>query len=152
MFYFNDRSQGIFADGYTDRDGLPVGDTFAYLLRAKLVGTAGRNWTKDRIQAFVSKFSSPEMNAMACPHNAAHLRVEYHPDFYGGAPRNTGQVAYVPQTLVDLLNGDVSRAFKLYTGTDAIHVMRYDTLTCYTGEGELLEEVESNPERIPATH
>lgn len=61
-FVFNDRTRGIFADGYEDRDGLPVGDTFAYRLRAQLHGAAARNWTKEQNAALVASYSSAEMN------------------------------------------------------------------------------------------
>jgi hypothetical protein len=63
-FPFNDRSRGIFADGYTDRDGLPVGDTFAYRLRAAIYGAAGRDWPKARLADWIRTLSSAEMDAM----------------------------------------------------------------------------------------
>ena len=60
-FPFNDRSQGIFLDGYVDRDGLPVGDTAAYLMRARMYGRPARDWTKEMIAELVSRHSSAEI-------------------------------------------------------------------------------------------
>ncbi len=60
-FPFNDRAQGIFADGYKDRFGNPVADTFAYRLRASIYGAEGKNWTTERLGEFVEGYSSEEM-------------------------------------------------------------------------------------------
>jgi hypothetical protein len=60
----NERAHGIFADGYVDRDGLDVGDVFAYMFRARLTGRAGRDWSKERIAALIAGFSSEAMNAI----------------------------------------------------------------------------------------
>lgn len=63
-FEFNDRRRGIFADGYTDRDGLPVGDTFAYRFKAMLYGRDARDWSKEQLSKLVSGYSSSEMDAI----------------------------------------------------------------------------------------
>lgn len=63
-FMCNERAHGIFADGYVDRDGLDVGDVFAYMFRARLTGRAGRDWSKERIAALIAGFSSEAMNAI----------------------------------------------------------------------------------------
>lgn len=69
----NERANGIFADGYTDRDGLPVEDVFAYRFRAAVYGAAARDWPKDKLAAWVRTFSTDAMLAIA---NAAANR--YH--------------------------------------------------------------------------
>lgn len=61
QFDFNDRSNGIFIDGYKDRDGLPVADTFAYRLKAYLHGDDAAKWTKEQTAALVAKYSSIQM-------------------------------------------------------------------------------------------
>ncbi|WP_176331406.1 hypothetical protein [Burkholderia vietnamiensis] len=60
----NDTALGIFADGYRDRDGLPVRDTFAYSLRAEIHGAAARDWPKERLARWVGSFSTAEMVMM----------------------------------------------------------------------------------------
>lgn len=60
-FHFNDRANGIFADGYKDRNGLPVGDTAAYQMKARLFGRPARDWTKEMITELVSRHSSAEI-------------------------------------------------------------------------------------------
>lgn len=64
LFYFNERSKGIFADGYVDKIGLPVGDTFAYMLRAKLYGVLARDWSVARIAELIATFTSRELADM----------------------------------------------------------------------------------------
>lgn len=39
-YHFNNRAEGIFAEGFFDCDGKPVRDTFVWQMRAKLVGIA----------------------------------------------------------------------------------------------------------------
>ncbi|ARL04371.1 hypothetical protein [Burkholderia pseudomallei] len=60
----NDTALGIFADHYRDRDGLPVRDTFAYLLRAEIHGAAARDWPKERLARWIGSFSTAEMVMM----------------------------------------------------------------------------------------
>jgi hypothetical protein len=60
----NERANGIFADGYVDRNGLPVGDTFAYMLRAAVHGPAARDWSKERLTQWIGSFSTNEMLMM----------------------------------------------------------------------------------------
>jgi hypothetical protein len=61
---FNDRSNGIFADHYQDKNGVPVGDTFAYLLRARLYGVAGRDWPKEKLADFLRHYTSDQLAAI----------------------------------------------------------------------------------------
>jgi hypothetical protein len=58
---FNQRDNGIFMDDYVDRDGLPVGDVFAYLFRASLFGTYGKDWTKERLASLIRCYSSDQL-------------------------------------------------------------------------------------------
>jgi hypothetical protein len=60
-FVFNDRGQGIFADHYLDRDGHPVGDTFVYILNAKLHGAEAKHASRDQLAEMVAGYSSAEM-------------------------------------------------------------------------------------------
>lgn len=62
---FNDRSYGIFADHFRDRDGLPVGDTTGYTLRATLHGRSGRDWGVERTAALVAEYSSRQIQQIA---------------------------------------------------------------------------------------
>ena len=57
-FYFNIRANGIFADGFVDRDGMPVRDTCVYQIRAKMVGAAGRNWSKSQHAELAASLSA----------------------------------------------------------------------------------------------
>jgi hypothetical protein len=61
---FNDTSTGIFADGNRCADGIPVGDTFAAGLRAKLFGAGARDWGKDKLGRFISAFTSDQLARM----------------------------------------------------------------------------------------
>ena len=71
VFNFNDRSQGIFAENFFDRDGAPVEDTFGYLLRARLYGRASRDWPSSKLVEMVSEYSSYEMQ---CIMNFAEIK------------------------------------------------------------------------------
>lgn len=76
MYSFNNRSAGIFLDGFQDRDGLPVGDTFAFMTRANLYGAAAVNWSKDQLKSFIGKFSSDELSAMYAYSDHLHSQLE----------------------------------------------------------------------------
>lgn len=141
-FPFNNRAAGIFADGYVDRDGAPVGDTFVWRLRAKLVGMPGRDWSRDQHAAFVAKFSSAEMSAMMCEPEDPHLQVVFCRNYRGGYYTGAGEHVYVPETLVDLLDGDVAAAFTKFTGLDAAHVVSYSGDERFDAHGEPLEMLE----------
>lgn len=140
MHHFNDRTQGVFAEGYKDRNGLPVGDTFAYMLRAKVFGAAARNWSKEQLARFVARFSSDEMAAIMVPLEAAHLRVEFDKSFYGGAYGKVGDFAYVPQALVDTMGGNVHAAFEKMFDIDPIHIVNYCSDERFDADGVPLEE------------
>lgn len=64
MYNFNDRAKGIFIDGYHDKNGLPVGDVFAYRLRAALYGRQSKDWPTVRIGEIVQALTSGEMNIL----------------------------------------------------------------------------------------
>lgn len=83
-YHFNNRAAGIFADGFRDRDGAPVGDTFVARLRAKMVGTAGRNWSKSQNAELAASMSSAGMNAIMSDVDHPHVRVEFDRNYYGG--------------------------------------------------------------------
>lgn len=140
-FYFNNRAAGIFADDYVDRDGAPVGDTFVWRLRAKLVGMPGRDWSRDQHAAFVANFSSAEMNAMMCEPEDPHVEVEFDRNYRGGDYDGVGQHVYVPEALVDLLDGDVAAAFAKFTGLDAVNMV-YASEERVDAHGEPLEHAE----------
>lgn len=146
MFSFNNRAEGIFADGFKDRDGLPVRDTFGYQLRAKLVGRAGRAYSREQNAALVAKYSSAEMNAMMSTDlNAPHYRVEYHRNFFGGSSSKVGDIAYVPVALVELREGDVPAAFELMYQIDRVHVMSFDGEEFFDAEGQALAQPATAP-------
>ena len=64
-YHFNMREHGIFCDGYKDRDGLDVGDTFAYNLKAWLFGRPGRDMGKDDLGLLIKQFTSDELNHLS---------------------------------------------------------------------------------------
>jgi hypothetical protein len=64
IYPFNIRSNGIYADHFRDRDGLPVEDVFGYRLRAALHGRSGRDWGKERTAALVAEYSSQQMSQL----------------------------------------------------------------------------------------
>jgi hypothetical protein len=139
MHHFNNRANGIFADGFTDRDGRPVADTFVYQLRAKLIGTLGRNWTKDMNAKLSSRFSSDELAAIMSPDDAPHIRVEYDKNFYGGNYNQVGAFAFVPEQLVDVLAGDVEAAFEMMFSVDRVHVVSITGDERFDADGAAVE-------------
>lgn len=146
MYAFNNRAAGIFADGFKDRDGLAVGDTFGYRLRAKLVGRAGRAYSLEQTAALVARYSSAEMDAMMSDDpRAPHIRVEYDRNFFGGARTQVGDIAYVPVALIDLKGGDVPAAFELMYQVDRAHVMRFDCDEFFDAEGQVLDHQAEAP-------
>lgn len=131
MYHFNDRAAGIFADGYQDRAGVPVGDTFVYMLRAKLIGAAGQDYTIEQNREFAKRFYSAEMDAMMVDPSAPHVRVEYDPEY----PTGKCSVAYVPKKLVDVHLGLVEPAFALRFGVSSRHIVSYDLATSFDEKG-----------------
>lgn len=146
-FYFNNRSNGIFADGYRDRDGAPVGDTFVSRLRAKIVGTAGRNWSKAENAALAANYSSAEMDAIMSEPDYPHVRVEFDRNFYGGNYAGLGEHVFVPEALIDVMEGDVAAAFAKFTRIDAVHMVGYTGDERFDADGEPLGELEFAAER-----
>lgn len=146
-FYFNIRSNGIFADDYRDRDGAPVGDTFVARLRAKIVGTAGRNWSKAQNAALAASYSSAEMDAIMSAPDHPHVRVEFDRNFYGGNYGALGEHVFVPEALIDVMDGDVAAAFAKFTRIDAIHMVGYAGDERFDADGQPLEEFELATER-----
>lgn len=146
-FHFNIRANGIFADGFADRDGVPVGDTFVYQLRAKMVGTAGRNWSKSQNAELAASLSSAEMDAIMSPADHPHVQVEYDTNFYGGDYAGRGQLVYVPEALIDLVGGDVGAAFAKLARIDAVHMIGYTGDERFDVDGEPLEEFAMEAER-----
>lgn len=142
-FYFNIRSRGIFADGYRDRDGEPVGDTFVYRLRAKILGTAGRNWSKAENAALAASYSSAEMDAIMSDPDHPHVRVEFDRNFYGGNYAGLGEHVFVPEALIDVMEGDVAAAFAKFTRIDGVHMVSYTGDERFDADGEPLAELES---------
>ena len=142
-FYFNIRSRGIFADGYRDRDGDRVSDAFVYRLRAKIVGTAGRNWSAAENAALAASYSSAEMDAIMSDPDHPHVRVEFDRNFYGGNYAGLGGHVFVPEALVDLMDGDVTAAFSKFTRVDAVHMVSYASDERFDSDGEPLAEIES---------
>jgi hypothetical protein len=124
-FHFNIRANGIFADGYLDRDGAPVRDTFVYKLRTRMVGAAGLCWSKSQNAALAASLSSAEMDAIMSDADHPHVQVEFDTGFFGGDYTGVGDHAYIPEALVDLLDGDVGAAFAKLTRIDAVHIVRY---------------------------
>lgn len=146
-FHFNIRANGIFADGFVDRDGVPVGDTFVYQLRAKMVGAAGRNWSKSQNAELAASLSSAEMDAIMSPVDHPHVQVEYDTSFYGGNYAGHGQRVYVPEALIDLVGGDVAAAFAKLARIDAVHMVGYTGDERFDADGEPLEEFALEAER-----
>lgn len=62
---FTIRSNGIFVDEYTSKDGLPVRDTFAYRLKASLFGDAAKNLPKNETASLVRTFTAPELEQLS---------------------------------------------------------------------------------------
>lgn len=147
-YHFNNRAAGIFADGFRDRDGAPVGDTFVARLRAKMVGTAGRNWSKAQNAELAASMSSAEMNAIMSDVDHPHVRVEFDRNYYGGNYGGVGDHAYVPEALIDLMGGDVAAAFSKFTRMDAVHMVAYSSDQRFDADGEPLSELEYATERF----
>lgn len=146
-FYFNIRSRGIFADGYRDRDGAPVGDTFIYRLRAKIVGTAGRNWSTTENAALAASYTSAEMDAIMSDPDHPHVRIKFDKNFYGGTYAGLGEHVFVPEALIDVMGGDVAAAFAKFTRIDAVHMVSYTSDERFDADGQPLEEFELATER-----
>lgn len=64
-YALNNRSNGIFADGYVDCEGLPVGDTFAYRLHAITFGESARDCPKERLAVFIARYTSAQLAELA---------------------------------------------------------------------------------------
>lgn len=64
QYPFNERSEGIFANDFRDRDGVPVSDTFGATLRAVLQGRAGREWSVAQTANLISQYSSEQMASL----------------------------------------------------------------------------------------
>ncbi|MBY0240066.1 MAG: hypothetical protein K2X55_12195 [Burkholderiaceae bacterium] len=141
-YHFNNRANGIFAEGFRDRDGTPVGDTFVWRLRAKMVGAAGRNWSSSQNAELAASLSSAEMNAIMSDVDHPHVCVEYDMNFYGGNYSSIGKHVYVPEALVDLVDGNVAAAFSKFTRIDAVHMVSYVGDQRFGGDGDPLEEIE----------
>lgn len=66
-YFFNDRLEGIFADHYHDKFGVPVGDIFASNLRAKIYGVMGLEGdVKTRTANIVKSLSSDALEQLSC--------------------------------------------------------------------------------------
>lgn len=122
MFNFNDRSMGIFSDGFKDRDGTVVGDTTGYRLRARLTGCAGANWDKERTAQLVAQFSSPQIDAIL-DFDGPHVRIEYDANYFGGPYGGQAAVVYVPEKLCRVEQSDL-KAFAIMRQMDPVHVVR----------------------------
>lgn len=61
LYPFNERSNGIFANDFRDRDGLPVADTFGATMRAVLHGREARDWPVAQTAKLVAEYSSDQM-------------------------------------------------------------------------------------------
>lgn len=61
IYYFNNRASGIFANGFVDRDGKPVGDTTAGRFRHKVRGEAGREMSRDELAALIAAHTSDQI-------------------------------------------------------------------------------------------
>lgn len=61
LYPFNERSNGIFANDFRDRDGLPVADTFGATMRAVLHGREARDWPLAQTAKLVAEYSSDQM-------------------------------------------------------------------------------------------
>lgn len=140
---FNLRASGIFADGFVDRDGKPVRDTFVYQLRAKIIGVGGLNWSKAQNAALAKSLSSTEMDAIMSPMDHPHVQVEYNTSFYGGNHSGQDMCVHVPEALIDLANGDVVAAFATMTRIDPVHVLGYCSDRRFDGDGTAQNEPES---------
>jgi hypothetical protein len=64
LLAFNQRDQGIFADGFRDRSGLPVSDTAGARLRASLYGRSGRDWPVAKTAQLVASYSSKDIASL----------------------------------------------------------------------------------------
>lgn len=146
-FHFNNRANGIFADDFRDRDGAPVRDTFVAQLRAKMVGSAGRYWSKSQNAALAASLSSAEMNAIMSDADHPHVKVEFDMSYYGGNYDSVGSYVYVPEALIDLMDGDVAAAFSKFARIDTVHMVGYTSDQRFDAEGEPLEELELAAER-----
>jgi hypothetical protein len=144
---FNDRANGIFAEGFHDRDGAPVRDTFVSQLRAKIVGAAGRNWSRSANAALAANFSSAEMHAIMAAVDQAHVRVDFDMNYYGGDHKGGSNHVYVPEALIDLLDGNLAAAFSKYTRIDAVHMVGDSGHERFDADGEPLTEVSCASER-----
>lgn len=61
LYPFNERSNGIFANDFRDRDGLPVSDTFGATMRVVLHGREARDWPVVQTAKLVAEYSSDQM-------------------------------------------------------------------------------------------
>jgi hypothetical protein len=146
-YHFNNRARGIFAEGFRDRDGAPVGDTFVAQLRAKMVGASGRNWSKAQNAELAASLSSAEMNAIMSDPDHPHVKVEFDMSYYGGNYAGIGTHVYVPESLIDLMDGDVAAAFSKFARIDAVHMVSYTADERFDADGQPLEELELAAER-----
>lgn len=64
LYPFNDRSNGIFANDFRDRDGRPVADTFGATMRAVLHGREARDWPLVQTAKLVAEYSSDQMDRL----------------------------------------------------------------------------------------
>ena len=60
-YLFNQRARGIFFHGFADRNGLPVGDVFAHLLRASLFLWHGKEWPNEKLGTLIRCYSSDQL-------------------------------------------------------------------------------------------
>lgn len=146
-FHFNNRAAGIFMDGYVDSEGAPVGDTFVWRMRAKLVGVSGRDWSTSQNAAFAASFTSAEMNAIMSAPDDPHVQVEFDRNYHGGEYAAVVEPVYVPEALIDLLDGDVAAAFAKFTLLDRAHMVGYTGDERFDANGEPLELLDHSTER-----
>lgn len=64
LYPFNDRSNGIFANDFRDRDGRPVADTFGATMRAVLHGREARDWPLVQTAKLVAEYSSDQIDRL----------------------------------------------------------------------------------------
>jgi hypothetical protein len=69
----------------------------------------------------------------------AHIQVEYDLNYTGGDYSKTGNLAYVPCSLIDEA-GSVEAAFQRHTGHNPIHIVHHSPDELYTADGEPFED------------
>lgn len=81
------------------------------------------------------------------PEDKVYLKVEWDPDFCGGAYSGTGRQALVPLARIDAYaetglteEAGVHRAFADATGQDSRHIIYYTVDDRYTADGELIRD------------